>query len=180
MEDNEILMLLWERKEDALLELEQKYGSRLKTLASGMVSEEDAKECINDTYLAVWNSIPPNRPEFLFAYMAKICRNQALNKEKWNQAIKRCAVMVELSTELEQCIPNTIVAKDETELHDALIRFLKSLSEEKRKLFLRRYWYGESVKELAKSFGYRESKIKSMLFRLRKQLWKELKKENVI
>ena len=97
MEDNEILMLLWERKEDALLELEQKYGSRLKTLASGMLSEGDAKECINDTYLAVWNSIPPNRPEFLFAYMAKICRNQALNKEKRNQAIKRCAVVVELS-----------------------------------------------------------------------------------
>lgn len=180
MEDSEILMLLWERKEQALSELERKYGTRLKLLAHRMVSEEDAEECVNDTYLAVWNSVPPNRPEYLFAYAAKICRNLALNKIEREQAAKRSATVVELSTELMECIPGNTSAKDEQGLRELMIKFLGELPEEKRKLFLRRYWYGESVKELAKAFGYREGKVKSMLFRLRKQLWNELKKEDAV
>lgn len=180
MEDNEILTLLFERKEQGLAELEQKYGGRLKELAGRMISEEDAEGCVNDTYLAVWNSIPPKRPEYLFAYTAKICRNLALNKIEWSRAAKRDAVVVELSAELTQCIPDNAFSGDETGLRELMVRFLKEVSEEKRRLFLRRYWYGESVKELAEAFGYRESKVKSMLFRLRKQLWNELKKEDAI
>lgn len=180
MEDSEILELFWGRKEQALSELERKYGARLMTLASRMISEEDAEECVNDTYLAAWNSIPPARPEYLFAYAAKICRNLALNKVEQSKAAKRSAVVVELSGELIQCIPDKTLATDETGIRELLIRFLKGLSEEKRKLFLRRYWYGESVKELADAFGYRESKVKSILFRLRKQLWKELEKEDAV
>lgn len=180
MEDNDILALLFERKEQGLTELERKYGTRLKLLASRMVSEEDAEECVNDTYLAVWNSVPPNRPEYLFAYAAKICRNRALNKVEQNKAAKRSAVVVELSAELMECIPENTLAGDETGLRELLVRFLGGLSEEKRKLFLRRYWYGESVKELAEAFVYRESKVKSILFRLRKQLWNELKKEDAV
>lgn len=180
MEDNEILTLLFERKEQGLAELEQKYGRRLKQLAGCMISEEDAEECVNDTYLAVWNSIPPKRPEYLFAYTAKICRNLALNKIEWSRAVKRDAVVVELSAELMQCIPDNAFSGDETGLRELMIRFLKEVPEEKRKLFLRRYWYGESVKKLAEAFGYRESKVKSMLFRLRKQLWNELKKEDAV
>ena len=180
MEDNEILALLFERQEQALSELERKYGTSLMTLVKRMVPEEDAKECVNDTYLAVWNSVPPARPEHLFAYAAKICRNLALNRIEWNNAAKRSAVMVELSEELIQCIPDKTLTMDETGIREVTIRFLKEVSEEKRKLFLRRYWYGESVKELAEAFGYRESKVKSMLLRLRKQLWKELKKEDAV
>ena len=180
MEDRDILELLWERKEQALAELERKYGTRLKTLASRMVSEEDAEECANDTYLAVWNSVPPNRPEYLFAYAAKICRNLALNKVEQNKAAKRSAVVVELSAELMECIPDNALTKEETGLRELIVTFLGGLPDEKRKLFLRRYWYGESVKELAEAFGYRESKVKSMLFRLRKQLWNELKKEDAV
>lgn len=180
MEDRDILELLWERKEQALAELERKYGSRLKTLACRMVPAEDAEECVNDTYLAVWNSVPPNRPEYLFAYTAKICRNLALNKVEQSKAAKRSAVVVELSNELMECISDNTLAKDETGLRELIVRFLENQPEEKRKLFLRRYWYGESVKELAKAFGYRESKVKSMLFRMRKQLWNELKKEDAV
>ena len=180
MEDSEILMLFWERKEQALSELERKYGSRLMSLACRMVSEEDAKECVNDTYLAVWNSVPPNRPEYLFAYAAKICRNLALNKIERDKATKRSAVVVELSAELMECISDNTIATEETGLRELIVRFLGGLQEEKRKLFLRRYWYGESVKELAEDFGYRESKVKSILFRLRKQLWNELKKEDAV
>lgn len=180
MEDSEILKLFLERKEQAISELDHKYGTRLKLLAERMVSAEDAKECVNDTYLAVWNSVPPNRPEYLFAYAAKICRNLALNKIEREQAAKRSAVVVQLSAELMECIPDNALAADETGLRELLVTFLGGLTEEKRKLFLRRYWYGESVKELAEAFGYRESKVKSMLFRLRKQLWNELKKEDAI
>lgn len=180
MEDKEILKLFFERKEQALSELERKYGSRLKMMAARMVSAEDAEECVNDTYLAVWNSVPPNRPEYLFAYAAKICRNLALNKVEQSKAAKRSAVVVELSAELMECIPDNTRAKGETGLRELLVRFLGNQPEEKRRLFLRRYWYGESVKELAQGFGYRESKVKSMLFRLRKQLWNELKKEDAV
>ncbi len=180
MEDEEILTLLQSRKEQGINELEQKYGRRLRQLAERILPEEDAKECLNDTYLAVWNSIPPKRPQFLFAYTAKICRNLALNKVEWNQAAKRNAVVVELSAELEQCIPDGAAAVGQQELGELLTGFLKGLSEEKRQLFVRRYWYGESIRELSDRFGYRESKVTSMLFRMRKQLWNELKKEGIV
>ena len=175
MEDNQILSLLLAREEQGLKELEQKYGTRLKYLAMGMLPEEDAEECVNDTYLAVWNSIPPKQPEFLFSYTAKICRNLALNRLEWSQAAKRNATVIELSAELEQCIPDTSATMEQQELGALISDFLKRLPEEKRHLFVRRYWYGESIGELAKSFGFQESKVKSILFRLRKQLWKELK-----
>ena len=180
MEDNQILALLLARDEQGLKELEAKYGISLKCLAMRILSEEDASECLNDTYLAVWNSIPPKKPEYLFAYTAKICRNLALNRLEWEGAAKRNAVVVELSEELLQCIPDTSAIMEDKELARHITTFLKVLPEHKRSLFIRRYWYGESVKELATAFGYREGKVKSILFRLRKQLWKELKKEELL
>lgn len=180
MEDEEILALLQSRKEQGLNELEHKYGKRLRLLAGRILPEEDAKECLNDTYLAVWNSIPPNQPEFLFAYAAKICRNLALNKIEWSHAAKRNAVFVELSAELEQCIPDVSADIGQQELGELIAGFLKKQPEEKRQLFVRRYWYGESIRELAEAFGYRESKVKSILFRLRNRLWNDLKKEGII
>lgn len=180
MEDNQILALFFARNEQGLKELEAKYGSRLKHLAMGILPEEDALECVNDTYLAVWNSIPPKKPEFLFAYTAKICRNLALNRLEWESAAKRNAVVVELSEELSQCIPDASATMEDRELARLIGAFLKTLPAEKRSLFVRRYWYGESIRELSKAFGYRESKVKSILFRLRNQLWKELKKEELL
>ena len=108
MDDEEILDLIWDRKEKGLKELEAKYGRQIERLAERILSKEDAKECINDTYLAVWNSIPPQKPKFLFAYAAKICRNAAYNKVQWNEASKRKVELVEFSTELEQCIPDSL------------------------------------------------------------------------
>lgn len=180
MEDNQILALFFARNEQGLKELEAKYGTRLKHLAMGILPEEDALECVNDTYLAVWNSIPPKKPEFLFAYTAKICRNLALNRLEWESAAKRNAVVVELSEELSQCIPDASATMEDRELARLIGAFLKTLPAEKRSLFVRRYWYGESIRELSKAFGYRESKVKSILFRLRNQLWKELKKEELL
>ena len=97
MDDTQILALLLARNEQGLKELEPKYGKRLMRLARGILPEEDALECVNDSYLAVWNSIPPNQPEYLFAYAAKICRNLALNRVEWKSAAKRNATVVELS-----------------------------------------------------------------------------------
>ena len=180
MDDKQILALLLAKKEQGLKELEVKYGAKLKHLAMGILPEEDALECVNDTYLAVWNSIPPKTPEFLFAYTAKICRNLSLNRLEWSSAIKRNAVVVELSAELEHCIPNASATMEDRELARLIGTFLRTLPAEKRKIFVRRYWYGESIKELAAATGYRESKVKSILFRLRNQLWKELKKEELL
>ena len=180
MEDNQILALLLAREEQGLKELEQKYGTKLKHLAMSIVPEEDAIECVNDTYLAVWNNIPPKQPDYLFAYTAKICRNLALNRVEWSNAAKRNAVVVELSDELLECIPNTSATMEQKELTHLLRSFLMTVPEEKRNLFIQRYWYGKSIKELASAFGYREEKVKSMLFRIRKQLWKELNKEGLL
>ena len=180
MDDQQIIALLLARDEQGLQELEQKYGTKLKHLAMGILPEEDALECVNDTYLAIWNGIPPKQPEFLFAYSAKICRNLALNRVEWANAAKRKAVIVELSEELAQCIPDTSVTMEQQELAQRISTFLKTLPVNKRNLFVRRYWYGESIKELATAFGYRESKVKSILFRLRNQLGKELKKEGYL
>lgn len=180
MEDKQILSLLLSKDEQGIKELAAKYGTKLKHLAMGILPEEDALECVNDTYLAVWNSIPPKKPQYLFAYTAKICRNLALNRVEWNQAAKRHAVVVELSEELTQCIPDTSATLEQEELARLIREFLRNLPAEKRSLFIRRYWYGESIRELSAATGYRESKIKSILFRLRNQLWKELKKEELL
>ena len=176
MDDTQILALLLARNEQGLKELEPKYGKRLMRLARGILPEEDALECVNDSYLAVWNSIPPNQPEYRFAYAAKICRNLALNRVEWESAAKRNATVVELSEELSQCIPDNSATVEQTELAQLIAAFLKTLPEEKRGLFIRRYWYGESIRELAEHFGCHEGKIKSILFRLRNQLWNELNK----
>ncbi|MBQ3514326.1 MAG: sigma-70 family RNA polymerase sigma factor [Lachnospiraceae bacterium] len=179
MEDEKIVGLLWERKEKGLEELKNKYGKQIERLAERILPKEDAKECINDTYLAVWNSIPPQRPKFLFAYIARICRNYSYNKVEWNTATKRKAEIVELSTELEQCIPDLMVSLEQRELGELISNFLRELPDEKKRIFVRRYWYGDSIKELSKSYGYRESKIKSILFRVRNQLKEYLEEEGI-
>lgn len=177
MEDEIIVELLWGREEQGLIELKDKYGKQLICLAKSMLNAEDAEECVSDTYIAVWNSIPPKRPKFLFAYVAKICRNLSLDKVKWNHAEKRCANVITLSQELEQCVAD--VNCSEEMLGHLLSEFLRSLSDEKRRIFIRRYWYGDSIRELAKEYGYREGKIKSILFRVRNELREYLKKEGI-
>ena len=179
MEDDKIIELLWNREEQGIKELENKYGKELKRLSERMVNAEDAEECVSDTYIAVWNSIPPKKPDFLFAYISIICRNISLNKVEWNHASKRNAQIIELSSELEQCIPDMSNTLDIRELGDILSVCLRTLSDEKRKMFIRRYWYGDSINELAQLFGYRDSKVKSILFRVRNELREYLEKEGV-
>lgn len=177
--DDEIIELLFLREEEGILRMQQEYGARLLRLAGTILPEEDAKECVNDTYLSVWNSVPPNRPQNFFAYMAKICRNLAFNRLEWNKAKKRNAVVVELSEELADAVPDGRNGIEKEELGRLLGSFLKTLDPEKKQLFVKRYWYGNSIKELAWEYGHSENQVKSSLFRIRKKLRRYLEQEGI-
>lgn len=185
MEDREIVDLYLKRDEIAIWQTSEKYGSRLRTLSYGIVqNHETAEECENDTYEAAWNSIPPHEPkEYLWAYLARIIRHISLNCCRSRNRLKRSAFLCELSAELEQCIP----APDDTEcriddiiLGEAINAFLGTLSVEKRNVFLRRYWYLDSIADISKRYALSESKVKTMLHRSRKQLREYLEKEGYV
>ena len=183
MEDREIIAGLLRRDDTALEELQEKYGSRLFRLAGRFLSSrEDAEEAVNDAYLRAWNTIPPQEPEHLFAYVAQLCRYAALEKVDWLTAKKRRGTVVELTEELAQCLPDTAAQREREsrELGEALNGFLATLDKEKRVLFLRRYWYGDSIREIAAGSRVGESKVKTALVRVRKDLKNYLEKEGIL
>lgn len=184
MEDEKIIELYLARSENAISETSAKYGAFFLRISRNILrSEQDAEECVNDTYLKAWNSIPPTRPQKLAAYLGRIVRNLSLNR--WNRlnAVKRGAGEVTLALdELEECIPaaDTVQREsDRKEISGALNQFLQGLSVEKRTVFLRRYWYLVPVKDIAEQLGMTESKVKSMLLRIRGQLREFLEKEDI-
>lgn len=182
MEDSSIVELYWERDERAVDATAEKYGEKLFHLAENMLhAREDAEECVNDTYLRTWNSIPTNRPDRFFAYLAKICRNLALNRIEHMNAKKRAADVMEFSAELEMCIPDPSDGRrvDSEEIGKALSDFLRTLPKQQRLIFMRRYWYSESVKAIAQRYGISESKVKTTLFRTRTRLRKYLEREDI-
>lgn len=182
MTEEEILDLYWARNEDAIRETERAYGEKLKRLAQGILSDSrDAEESVEDTYMKAWQSIPPQRPERFFLWLSRVCRNMALSRLEWNNAAKRGAPVVELSRELESCVPDRSM-EEELELKalgEVLDRFLGSLSKENRVLFLRRYWFADSVADIARRFGFTESKVKVRLHRTRNELRTFLAKEGI-
>ena len=156
MEDEKIIDLYWERKDEAIMETQAAYGRQLQTIAQRIVqSYEDAEESVNDTYLAAWRTIPPKRPKYFFAYLAKICRNFAFGKLDWQDAARRKAEVVTLSEEMELCIPDTSrdSAAEGREITRALNAFLGTLTQENRRLFVRRYWYVDTVAEIAQRYN---------------------------
>ena len=182
MEDYRIIDLYWERNAQAITVTEEKYGGKLHHIAQNILYvREDAEECVNDTYLGAWNTMPPKRPNYLFAYLAKICRNLACNCLDWKNAKKRRAEVVELTDEMELCIPNPEEdrRRDGEEIGAALSAFLRNLAEEKRLVFMRRYWFADSVSDIAKRYHISESKVKTMLFRTRKELRTYLEREGI-
>lgn len=181
MEDEQIVLLLLERKEQAVEEIEKIYGKRLRNIALAILdSREDADECVNDTLWKAWRAIPPAKPIILSAFLEKVCRNTAFDRLNYRGAGKRQGRLVELTAEMEQCIPDQkadIQAKGR-ELAALLNQFLEELPQEKRLLFMRRYWFGDSVREIAERYKISESKVKTSLFRTRRYLKKYLEKEN--
>lgn len=181
MEDAKIIRMFLERKEEGIKELERKYKRYCQTIAHNILSsQEDADECVNDTYLAVWNSIPPNRPNNLMAYLGKITRNLALDKREKQKAAKREAKALILIEEIAEVFVNEQDAlTDEIALREAINKFLKQLPKEKRVLFMRRYFFFDSVKEIAKAEKVSEGQIKTALFRIRLELKDYLLEEGI-
>ncbi len=182
MEDNRIVELYLLRDEAAIRQTAEKFGSRLRSLAYGIVHDrQTAEECENDTYLEAWNAIPPHEPRsYLYAFLARITRHLSLNCCRDRSRLKRSAFLCELSAEMEQCIPAPDDVErriDDMALSRAINGFLSKLDEEKRTIFLRRYWYLDSIVDISRRFGLSKSKVKTTLFRCRGQLREYLKKE---
>ena len=170
MEDSKILDLFFERSEQAIRELDHTYGAAVKRTAGNLLRDpQDVEECVNDAYLGVWNSIPPQRPDPLVSYVCRIARNLAVSRLRSETAAKRSRGLDLVLEELE--------AK---ELTRAIDRFLGELSYPDRYLFVRRYWFADPVKEIASHTGLRENRVSVRLFRLREKLRKTLQKEGLL
>lgn len=184
MKDHEIIDLYWKRKETAISATAEKYGKYCHTISYNILhNNEDAEECVNDTYLGAWKSMPPQRPERLSAYLGKITRNLSLNRFKRYTAEKRGLGQTELVlSELEDCIPSETGVEqviDEMVLVNSINQFLRAQPEQKRNIFIRRYWYLYPIRDIAENYGMSESKAASMLFRMRNGLKTHLEKEGI-
>lgn len=157
MEDSQIIGLYFKRDESAITETETKYGAFCHGIALNILSiNADADECVNDTYLQAWNSIPPQKPDRLGAWLGRVVRNISFNLWKKNHCQKRYVGMEQLLNELEDCIPSPVTVEreiEEQELTEIINTWLTSLSQNDRILFIRRYWYGETVTMLAQESG---------------------------
>ena len=185
MNDKKIIDLYWERNEDAIKLTKQAYGRYCYSIAYHILhNKEDAQECENDTYVEAWGAIPPHEPrEYLYAFLARIVRHISLNCCRDRARLKRSAFICELSSEMEECIPASSGGDgfiDDFLLGEALNGFLGKLDEEKRSIFIRRYWFFDSIDDISKRFGISESKVKAVLFRSRIKLKKHLEKEGYI
>ncbi len=185
MDDSIIVDLFIARNEEGIRCATEKYGRKLNSLAFGIVVDHGtADECENDTYLRAWNTIPPNEPrDYLYPFLARIIRHLALNCCRDRKRLKRNAFIMELSAEMEQCIPDSCRDEsitDDIALKESINGFLSGLDSEKRTIFLRRYWFMDSIAEISERMGISESKIKTTLFRCRNKFRQYLEKEGYI
>lgn len=184
MNDEEIVELYLKRDENAIRQTQSKFGKRIINISKNITgSDLTAEEVENDTYLRAWENIPPTEPRtYLFAFLARIARNLSISICRERSALKRGAVLVELSDEMEECIPAAGNVEQEAEgnmLLELINDFLFSKSEEKRNIFMRRYWYLDPVSSIAKRFGLSESNVKTTLFRMRAELREYLEKQGI-
>ena len=170
MTDSQIIALFWDRNEDAIRETDRAYGRKLFVISDKILhSQQDAEESVSDTYMKTWETIPPQRPVYFFAYLAKLCRNFSLSRLQWDSAAKRNAEVVTLTREMEECIPDRSHERklEGEEIGQLLNAFLESISLENRLIFLRRYWYSDSIQEIAERYRISQSKVKTQLHRTR-------------
>lgn len=183
MNDKDIVQLFFERSQQAITELSQKYGKLCLHIALNILRcNEDAEECENDTYLKTWNSIPPDDPMCLRAYVSRIVRNLALSKYRYNHRQMRDSHLQVYLSELQECIPasqNVEVSADDTVV-SAIQTFLSTQDLTVRALFIQRYFYMESISALSKKFGFKESNISTKLNRTRLKLKQYLEREGVV
>lgn len=184
MRDKEIIDLFFERSEQAIAVLSDEYGAAVRCIAKNILgSRQDAEECENDTYLGCWNSIPPQRPDPLKTYVCRIARNLAVTRYHANTARKRNSIYDAAFEELAECIPDKFSVESEletAELTAAIDAFLAGLKPEERVMFVRRYWFSDSVADIADMLGLRENLVSVRLFRTRKKLYSYLTEEGYI
>lgn len=173
MEDEKIIGLFWERSTDAIPVAQKKYGAMCHGIAWNLLrSDEDAEECVNDTWHGLWETIPPERPAKLPPFIARITRNLAMKRLTYLHAEKRSGIIIPFE-ELNTCLPGGVDPEKvamERELGRALDAFLDTLDPDSRDMFLRRYWFFDSIEQIAAGFGVSQSKVKSRLFRTRNKL----------
>lgn len=181
MEDERIVSLFWDRREEAIAHAKMKYGKLLYSVAYRILrNREDSEECENDTYFSAWNSIPPSKPDSLAAYLSSICRNRAINRYEYYRAEKRNVEMTEVFEEMEEMVAEreqvegTYQAK---ELGRAISKFLWGKDRKKRGIFVARYYFAASVEEIVQAYGVSRSAVKTTLYRMRKELRRYLEQE---
>ena len=180
MEDSQIISFLFQRSEQAIRAIQVKYGGLCRSVISNILPDSrDVDECISDTYLRVWRSIPPQHPAQLDSYIARVARNAALDRYDYNSAGLRNSALTMAYEELEYALPSRGEPLDTVMFRTFLNRFLRSQKKDARILFIRRYWYGESIMEIAAAFGCSEEKVKSSLFRTRNKLRDAMIKEGI-
>ena len=184
MEDHKIIDLYWARSQQAIVESDQKYGPYCRTIALGILSmREDAEECVNDTWHRAWNTMPPQRPASLRAYLVRLVRNLSIDRWRARKSQKRGEGLEALVLELEDCVPAAPSAEEETEARElsrAIDRWLDGLPREDRLLFVRRYWYGQRLDELSGQLGWSPNRASQRLRRLRAALKGYLEREGVV
>ena len=184
MNDLQIIEMYWKRNEQAISVTAEKYGTYCYSVAYGILhNEEDSKESVNDTYMSAWNSMPPHKPNVLKTFLGKITRRLSIDRLKRKNAEKRGGEIAEVLDELSECISPSgdPIAEMEKETLDKTINaFVKELKDTEQRVFLCRYWYAKPVKEIAKLFGFSESKVKVMLMRTRNKLKARLDEEGLL
>ena len=182
MDDLQIIELYFARDEQAIKETDRKYGKTCFRVAYNLLSNnEDSEECVNDTYLTVWNKIPPTRPNNFIAFICKITRNLSLKRLEVSNAMKRSAGTIISMSELEKALPDQCIAPDveDEELGKLISAFLWSEKALDRNVFLRKYWFFDSISDIAERYSMNENSVKSMLFRSRNRLREFLRKEGI-
>jgi RNA polymerase sigma factor (sigma-70 family) len=174
MQDEQIIELYLQRNEKAVEETQAKYGSYCFRIAKNILTiKEDVEECVNDTWNLTWNKIPPIIPVSLKAFLGKLVRDVSLSRYRASHAQKRYSGMEVMFDELEECIPSDFDVEqsfDNQQLSEMINSWLETLSKEDRVLFVKRYYYGDAVKNLAKVYGYTENQMAQRMLRLRKNL----------
>lgn len=185
MEDSAIINLYWNRQENAIAQTKIKYGNYLSGISMNILhSAEDAEECVNDTYLRAWMAIPPARPNAFGPWLGRIVRNLSLDRYRRYRAAKRGQPDTELLfSELENCLPSAFTpesAVDEQYTAGLISEFLREQTPRNREIFLRRYWYGDSIADICARFHIGQSRVKSSLFRMRNSLKDCLEKGGIL
>lgn len=185
MDDSRIIELYWARDEEAITQTDVKYGAYCYAVAHNILADaSDAEESVSDTYFAAWRAMPPHRPASLKCFVGKLARRCSIDRWRENHAAKRGGGRVsEALEELSWCIPDKASIDEhitERELAEAIDAFLRTLGDAPRRVFIRRYWYLDSVADIAGRFGFSKAKVKTQLFRTREALMRYLIKEGFI